>query len=86
MSPAFDRVIQRFSDRCSSYFNGSRGVDFALRAPDGTEHRFGNGHPAFTLAAADDRGLQALCPKALPARVGQSPSESAAEEQHDAPS
>lgn len=60
MSPTFERVIQRFSDRCSIYFNGSSGADFALRAPDGTAHSFGNGHPAFTLAAADDRGLEAL--------------------------
>lgn len=60
MSATFTRVVHRFSQRYSAYFNGSRGADFALCAPDGARHTFGNGHPAFTLAAADERGLNAL--------------------------
>ena len=60
MNPTFERVVQKFGDRYSRYFNGSSRAGFALRAPDGAGHTFGNGHPAFTLAAEDDRGLEAL--------------------------
>lgn len=60
MSATFERVVHRFSQRYTHYFDGSSGADFVLRAPDGTQHTFGSGHPAFTLAAADGRGLEAL--------------------------
>jgi cyclopropane-fatty-acyl-phospholipid synthase len=60
MSTTFERIVDKFGQRYSRYFNGTRGADFALRAPDGARYGFGNGHPAFTLAAADDLGLDAL--------------------------
>lgn len=60
MSATFSRVVDKFSQRYSRYFSGSGGAGFALRAPDGATHTFGNGHPAFTLAAADAPGLDAL--------------------------
>ncbi|HUF65474.1 MAG TPA: class I SAM-dependent methyltransferase [Gemmatimonadaceae bacterium] len=60
MTATFERVVQKYSDRYSRYYNGSRGANFALGAPDGARHTFGHGEPAFTLTAADERGLQTL--------------------------
>lgn len=60
MSATFNRVVDKFSQRYARYFNGSRGADFALRAPDGAVYTFGNSPPSFTLAVADEQGLDAL--------------------------
>lgn len=60
MTASFDRVVQNFSRRYSAYFGSNGSAAFALRAPDGTRHDFGNGQPRFTLAASDSRGLEAL--------------------------
>lgn len=60
MNAEFQRVVDRFKGRYSRYSDGRSGPAFALRAPEGTSHTFGNGQPAFTLAARDDRGLEVL--------------------------
>jgi cyclopropane-fatty-acyl-phospholipid synthase len=60
MTAGFDRVVRRFSKRYADYFAADRGASFALRSPHGRVHTFGNDKPAFTLAAADARGLDAL--------------------------
>jgi cyclopropane-fatty-acyl-phospholipid synthase len=60
MPASFDTIVRSFQKRYVDYFGADGGAAFALRAPDGTQRSFGNGEPSFTLAAADDRGLDAL--------------------------
>jgi cyclopropane-fatty-acyl-phospholipid synthase len=60
MAAAFNRVVNKFEKRYADYFGAAGGPSFAVRAPGGTSHVLGRGVPAFTLAAADQRGVDAL--------------------------
>jgi cyclopropane-fatty-acyl-phospholipid synthase len=59
MNSAFDRVARKFETRYRSFF-GDHGASFALKGPDSSERRFGDGEPAFTLSATDGKSLSAL--------------------------
>lgn len=54
------RAVQALSRRYGEFFRNGGGVPFAVRAPGGPAHRFGQGEPAFTLVAAHPRGADAL--------------------------
>lgn len=60
MATEFNRVVSKFEKRYSDYFSAMTGPAFAVRAPNGSSHVLGRGEPAFTLAATDQRGVDAL--------------------------
>jgi cyclopropane-fatty-acyl-phospholipid synthase len=60
MATEFNRVVSKFEKRYSDYFGAMSGPAFAVRAPNGSSHMLGRGNPSFTLAATDQRGVDAL--------------------------
>ena len=57
---AFKRLVRAFEARYRAYFAPGQEVTFALRGPEGEEHLFGVGEPAFTLVANDAGGADSL--------------------------
>jgi len=60
MSTGLSRVASKFEKRYASFFIDQPEVPFAIRGPDGAEHRFGHDAPAFTFAASNSRAMSAL--------------------------
>jgi cyclopropane-fatty-acyl-phospholipid synthase len=60
MATEFTRVVSNFEKRYADYFGTASGPAFAVRSPNGTSHVLGRGEPSFTLAATDQRGMDAL--------------------------
>jgi cyclopropane-fatty-acyl-phospholipid synthase len=57
---SFDHVVAKFEKRRAGYSGAHDRFAFALRTPGGTSRTLGQGEPLFTLAAADQQGLDAL--------------------------
>jgi cyclopropane-fatty-acyl-phospholipid synthase len=60
MATDFRRIVSKFEKRYAEFFGPTNGPSFAVRAPDGAAHVLGHGDPAFTLAANDERGVEAI--------------------------
>ena len=60
MSARIDQVVSNFEKRYAEYFGPKGGPSFAVRGPDGKEHVLGNGDPAFTVVARNQRCLDAM--------------------------
>jgi len=60
MSTGLSQVASKFESRYASFFTDQPEVPFAIRDPDGAEHRFGHDAPAFTFAASNARAMSAL--------------------------
>jgi cyclopropane-fatty-acyl-phospholipid synthase len=60
LSAKFSDVVSRFEKRHADYFGPAAGPAFALQSPDGIVRAIGRGSPAFTIAATNKAGLDAL--------------------------
>ena len=67
---AFKRLVRAFEGRYRAYFPPGQEVTFVVRGPEGEEHRFGVGEPAFTLVANDVSAADALATLDVTAAAG----------------